>query len=260
MKRIIKIMAVLMSVAIAFATLMLPVKAEAAGARTFSVVYDIGNSRWAWSVDGGAWREMGSLADEFKDGDILGICGDTALSGSALYITVNARISELGVAYAPYVNVTAKGVDYVYSTTDSTVIVNSNVKKAECYYTSVLQINGNCDEFKAYYNEQNEQYPVFAVTGTVGKADVWSTETYHTGSYIYSIPAGKFISTDIGGVWLEAGEYSMTPPKTTNTKTPQYDKVPKTGYGIAGSALFLILSAVCATGGVVLKKKKDATV
>lgn len=262
MKGFKKLAAVILGIVMVFGVLQVPAKAEAASAQHFNFVYDTVNGVWAYQIDGGSWLTgRDYLKEHFKDGDIIGIFG--AAGAPELTIEVNARVGEIGCSTAT-AKVFAPGFDYGYAVENSTLIINGDVKKAVCYPGSVLQINGNCEDFTAVYKDDNSAYPVYAVTGTVTKATVKCTESVYTPTTIYSIPAGKFISSTSGGAWLEKTDYKTTAPATTTTgnkntgnKKGELDDVPKTGSGMACSVVFFLLSAGCAAVGVAFKKREE---
>lgn len=260
-KTVLKILSVIACLALAFVLLNMPANAEGK-ARTFNVVYDPVAGIWAYQIDDGAWLGgVNLLGNDFKDGDILSVSASDDTSAPRIEIYLNTKPSQVVVVRKADCIVYAPGVDSFY-TIDATGIVNGNVKNAVCYSGSVMQINGDCDEFNPVYEDISvEVYPVFAVTGKVGKATVRYTKSYPSAGTIYSIPAGKFKSSSIGCVWLVDGEYSTTAPSATPAKTPaktpskgQYDSVPKTGSAVGGGFALFALASLFAIGGVALRK------
>jgi len=259
MKGFRRIAAVLMGIVMIFGILQMPVKAEAADKQVFHFAYDTTHSNWAYQVNGGVWNtNLSAVKNYFNDGDVISVTGDAG--APTINIDLGKRASEIAVSNA-FAIITADA-DYAYAIQNATLVINGNVKKGECYYTATFQINGNCEEFNAYYKDEADVYPVFAVTGTVTKANVKYTESTAVPKTIYSIPAGKFVSSSIGGVWIEKTDYSTTPPTTGNNTSGsknnkgELDSVPKTGYGLAGSVVFFMLAAGFTVVGVLFKKKE----
>lgn len=250
-----KILAIVLSVVVALSVMTIPVKAEAAGGTTYYFAYDTANSSWSFKSENSGWMSLIQLPSVFVAGDTISVNGEG--TADVLKIKLDVAVSEVGVSGAT-VLVTAPSVSYAYPVEGASLVINGDVKKAEVYPGTVLQINGNCGEFVAHYTNDFSNAPMFAVSGTVDKATCWNTVSHPNVGTMYSVPAGKFASSENGGVWLAEGEIKTSAPANTNDKKKdtEYDKVPKTGSGIVESALFFLLSAACAVAAVYFKKKE----
>lgn len=245
-----------------------PAKAEAAETPTkWYVTYDSGSNRWYGSNDGVNWSSDDLTG--FKAGDTLVVNADNA-TPTQYEIWVPAAVGELAIVKGANVVIHTSYVDHVYVVGQSIGVVDANVNKAEAYTTGVLQINGNVNEFIAYY--ESGQDTIFGVSGTVGKANVkWKGDLLSNTSTIYNVQKGKLVTNNSGWVDLEEGKdcsrdaslqtYPVTGGAAAAAKAAtsekQLDKVPKTGFFkvLPESLLFFGLAAVFAVGAVCYRKK-----
>lgn len=246
-----------------------PAKAEAAETPTkWYVTYDSGSGRWYGSNDGVNWANDDLTG--FKAGDTLVVNADNA-TPVQYEIRVPAAVGELAIIKGANVVIYASYVDHVYVVGQSVGVINANVNKAEAYTTGVLQINGDVNEFTAYY--ESGQDPNFAVSGTVGKANVkWTGDVLSNKTTIYNVAKGKLYPDQYSKiVVLEKGKDCSTDPSAQTypvtsgaaaaakaaTSEKQLDKVPKTGFfeALPESILFFGLAAVFAIGAVCYRKK-----
>jgi len=247
-------MAICLAMIVAFC--QTPVKAQAAGATTWYITYDKGNSAWYGSTDQVNWSYPGLT--NMQPGDNLVINGDYGTSQQYI-IYAPQNINELAVTGGANVVVNAPYVAHAYSIDGATTVVNCNVGSVDAYCSGVIQINGNVDKFASHY--EYEKATIYGVSGTVGQANVtWNKNLLNTNDTLYNIKAGKLVANPSGYVILEEGDYSLTPSAATTTKanttTKQLDAVPKTGVaGVRESFVFFALAAVFALGAVVYKKK-----
>lgn len=257
MKHLKVFLTIAISLAMVVAFCQTPVKAQAAGATTWYLTYDVGTGAWYGSTDKVYW----SYPDisKMQAGDNLVIDADNA---NSVQFIVNApqSINELAVVGGASVVVNAPYVAHAYSVNGATTAINSNVGLVDAYHTGVIQVNGNVDKIVGHYDDSAET--IFGVSGTVGQANVkWTKDLLSNNTTVYNVAKGKMTTNEWGWVPLEEGDYSLTPSASTtttkaNTTQKQLDSVPKTGVaGMRESFIFFALAAVFAIGAVVYKKK-----
>lgn len=270
-KKILAFAVVLTGVVAGLGIAALPLASYAAETPTkWYLTYDEGTSRWYGSSDGVNWSD--DSLSSFKAGDTLIINADNQNQGAQYIVWCPAAIGELAIINKANVVVNASYVDHFYVVGNATGVVNGNVNKAEAYPTGVLQINGDVNEFVANYEDGKDT--AFAVTGTVGKANVkWTGNVLANTTTIYNVAKGKLIPDQYSKhVVLEDGKDCSTDPAaqtypasgsasaaSTEAKAEekQLDKVPKTGFlnVLPESLLFFALAAVFAVGAVCYRKK-----
>ncbi len=260
MKTVRKTIALVTALACVFGLLWAPVRAEAAESKTWYVVYDEGNDRWAASSDNKASWSDTSLSS-FADGDNLVIDGGGF--GKSITLTTDKSIGELAFTGTGACIVYAKKVNHMYAVNGATGIVNADVVNADAYPGNVLQINGNVGTFTGHY--EDGKVTAFAVTGTVDKAQVLSSYMWpNSEAVIYNVAAGKLMTNSAGNVIIEEQYYSTTATASIVTADSKaqgktLDKVPATGedFDFSKALIFFMLAGVFAVGAVCYRKKAN---
>ena len=238
-----------------------PVKSYAADATTWYVRYDVNSGRWFVSTDLTDWKDANLDSLQAGDKVVIDACGEDA---PELILTAYQNIGELAFTSKANAKVTAPYVASVYTLNDAIGVVNANVGTADSYYGTVMQVNGNVEKFTGHYDPDEAVINTFAVTGTVGEANVKFTGNRLSNSTtIYNVAADAFKTDAKGLVNLTESQYSLTAPAASATVTAEnpasekvLDSVPNTGsFGVEESMVFFMLSAVFAIGAVVYKKK-----
>lgn len=263
MKNFKKIMTVIMCLALVFAFMQTPVKAEAAEPVTWTIRYDTGSNMWYGTNSTWNYWTVPDLSSMSAGDNVVIDANGQSLPQYAIWAP--QPIGEL--AFVGNVNgaVYAPSVQKAYASSGCVGVVFSNVNIAESYPNAALQVQGNVNQVKCYYDYEGSITSI-GVSGTVGQANVkWTGDMISNNTTIYNIPAGKFVTNQYGIVDLKAGEYSLVPGVAATPATgagagsgsgKQLDAVPKTGAaGLSESLIFFGLAAVFAIGAIVYKKK-----
>lgn len=261
MKNFKRVLAFLMAVVFCFALTMTQ-KVEASAEEKHSI-WTVMYSGTQYALKNDTMSDWVSSFDfmntYMKDGDSIVINANNDASAPVVQFELTKKVGDLVALNGAYVLFTGPYVERAYVAEYGTLVVNGDVGSAEVSRRHVLQISGNVDTFVAHYESSGTDYPVFAVTGTVKKANVNYTGDRHSAATtLYNIAKGKLVSNEKGVVSLKEGEYSLTPQAETPKKETgkQLDKVPATGAReISESFLFFMLSAAFALGAVICKKK-----
>lgn len=274
MKKIMKLAALAMSLALVLGLSWTPIKAEAA-ATVWYVTYDDGADDYFFTdaPATGNWANAHGLDKYLKDGDTIIVSGDGKADGKQFTLNFSKTIGELAVSNSASVIVNAPRVNKVYSVVNSSAVINASyVDEADAYPGGILQVNGNVGKFVVDYStESTGNHPQFGCSGTVDVAVVKYEKSLLTAGTIYSVAKGKFTSDEDGVCEAESGEYSLTPgastapaaaPSTNLSATPQagkqLDAVPKTGaVQFSESIVFFLLAAAFAIGAFAMRKKAN---
>lgn len=264
MKIVKKLMTALLCLTVVVAGMMVPAKANAANAKTFTVHFD-GNGWYFKTTENSTWLGIDSIDSYFNAGDSIVVEGNGDSSIKRCEITVSAAVGDVCSSYnATTILYASAGVARAYAAYDGIIIVNGNVDTVMASALGVVQINGNVNVLTADYANGNARY---GITGTVNKATAKiNSETPDT---YYSIVAGKMIPSESGIVWLNEGEFSRTPgaapspapaAPSNNSNNAELDDVPKTGsFVFELSTVLLAAGAVLgAASAVVLFRKKNS--
>jgi hypothetical protein len=264
-----KLMAVLLGIILVLGAAK-SVPAYAAEAKTWYVTYDVNTSGWYESTDKVNWSSA-SLS-KFAAGDSIVIDACSATSDQ-LKLTAYQAVNEVAFINGANAVLTAPSVKHAYAISGATGVINADVESVDAYYTGIIQVNGNVGSFTAHYSDDSNVNTVFAVTGTVDKANVKSTkDLLSNNTTLYNIAKGKLVTNDQGYVALKDGEYSLTASEsasasetglTANLISPSSEKVlddvPKTGdsYDIKAALAFFTIAATCVIGALIYEKKKS---
>ena len=269
-----KLMAVLLGIILVLGVTK-SIPTYAADAKTWYVTYDTDSKGWYQSTDKKNWTSL-ALAT-FASGDSIVIDASNA-TADQLKLTVYQPVNEVAFINGANAALTAPSVKHAYAIGGSIGVINGNVESVDAYHTGIIQVNGNVGSFTAHYSDDSNVNTVFAVTGTVDKANVKSSKDLLSNTTtLYNIAAGKLVTNDQGYVTLKDGEYSLTPSgtaaaetaaaSTTTTQTAStttssekvLDDVPKTGdsYDIKAALAFFTIAATCVIIAVVYDKKKS---
>lgn len=268
MKKIGKLTALALGLALVAGLLHTPVKAEAATPTTWYVTYDYltDNYYFTDAPKSNNWSSADGLDGAFKEGDTIVVDGDGRNPGQKS-IKVTKTVGELAFSNTANVVVRAPRVNKTYAVVGATGIVNADfVDEANAYPGATLQINGNVGTLVADYSK--DPTPVFGVSGTVDVATVKTQEHYYSPVTVYSIAKGACVVDNLGRITAKTSQYSETPgassapaatapaASTEASNGKVLDSVPKTGaLQISESAIFFLLAAMFALGAVVYKKK-----
>ncbi|MCR4618034.1 MAG: hypothetical protein K5669_07605 [Lachnospiraceae bacterium] len=254
MRKLMSIIGAVFGAALVIGLLQIPIDANAA--TNFKLTWDTGTNDWYASSDGGAtWYSKDYLTNNFKDGDVLIIDGQSASSG-IVEVTLNGKIGELAVIGGAFANVTAPGATLAYASTGGNVLVlNSDLDTLNANYGATNQVNGNVKNVNCTYKEGSPI--VVGITGTVGSANVLIAPDKWTQVMAFNFAAGKFAINEDNTLATDAQYYSLsagTPAASGSGSTPALDDVPKTGRSYNG--LILIAAAlVIISGGAFMYAK-----
>ena len=270
MKKILKLAAVAMSMAMVLGLSFPAVKAQAA-ATTWYVTYDKDTRNYYFTdaPDTGNWAGAEALDSYFNDGDIIVINGDGLGYQISYRLTVSKTISELAFTNGAKVIVDAPRVNKTYSVVNSVGVVNAPfVDEVASYVGNPIQVNGNVGKLVVDYS--GEGYPSYGVSGTVDEATLKTDLHYMSPVTIYSIQAGKCVCNDKGICTAKESQYSTTPggssaPAAAPAANPAapatgkvLDSVPKTGATQLSECLvFFTLATVFAIGAFAARKKAE---
>lgn len=201
------------------------------------------------------------LQQDFKDGDILVIQGNSSADSDLVLDLGGRHISNLTVTPGSddiTIIVKAASIDECYLL-GSRSSITGYVSNAYVYDDTVATFCSDVDTLNVVGNDVEVHAKAIGCQGTVNhviaKDDTWVRYEY------WAVQKGKLEIGPDGRWGTEEGCYSTTPtaalnagPAANNAANP-YDKVPKTGSSNI-IWLFVITAACCAGGLVVLKKSK----
>ena len=232
---------------------------------TYCIGFNPDEDAWRWQRGTETFdlsqsdSSLETLNAYIQDGDIIVVYAGG--ENCRLEFNVDAHLSNVTVLNAQHYGalVGAGGIDEFYALMDSVCAVNSDVKNAYVYDSSLVTFIKNVTNLEIICPPS--QHSVVTAAGTVAHAK------RHYDDYVmyevYNVAAGKFASTN-ANMDTDAQYYSTTPTDSAAATTPttsgtsgssanDYDDVPKTG---ESNLIFLLLglSAVCFLGSRRLRR------
>lgn len=267
MKKIVKLVSLALTLAVAFGLLYRPVNANAAGPATWYVVFDVNSNKYFASTDKANWMSLWDMDKYFGAGDNIVVDAAWAATPTDVEITVHAAAGEIAFIGG------TKGIVYgttcknTYAMDGSTGILHmTKVDNVTGIAGGTIQVFGDVGKLTSDYSKEAEgKYFIYGVTGTVDEALIKYHNSYLYPGTVYNIKAGKCYCSATNGIAnFYFGDYDTEPgaapaapataPAADGGKT--LDKVPKTGANeISTSAIFFMLAAILALGAVAYKKK-----
>lgn len=265
MKMLKKLSTLILGVAFLCAMVLTPgMESHAEDPTTFYVTYN-GGQWFASSSKVDYWSSgLDFVSTNMQDGDHIVVNGSDA-STDLVMLKVDKKVGDLvatgGAAAsveAPYVNRA-----YVAGKGATLIVTAPTVNIVEIYPKQTIQVIGNANTVIAHYVYNTNEYPVFAVTGTVNAANVaYGGKIENANSTIYGIGAGLLKSDGNGMVTLKEGEFSTSPTappqagttdKAADSSKKQLDKVPQTGLEVSQETIiFAVLALIFASAAVMV--------